>query len=184
VSNENQIVWDKDYLLTWDDFCGEPDNKNPHKAQSNIAIRCKFGLEFVKTKTKFKFTLNNTIPYAGFDRTKSWVKPEMSDLKYEGSRKLLKHEQVHFDAAQDLVQRVYSKKLVDLVGKKFSTSGKSTEEIEVNGKKEAARIISKILQNANHELIRFQDQYDKETKHGIVSQVQERYESRFVSLRS
>jgi len=33
-------------------------------------------------------------------------------------------------------------------------------------------------------LIKFHEKYDEETKHGIDSQIQERYNARFVALRS
>ena len=183
MSNNDTIVWGKDYWLTWDDFRGTPDYKNPHKAQSHVGIRCKYQTELIKTKTKSKFAFKNTHPYTVFFRTKSWVKPEMTSGD-EISRKLLKYEQVHFDAAHELAQRVYSKKLAELVGKKYSTKGKTTQEIEVNRKKESERIIRKILEGANRELIKFHEKYDEETKHGIDSQIQERYNARFVALRS
>ena len=183
MSNDDTIVWDKNYWLTWNDFLATPDYKNPHAAESVVGIRCKYQTKFIKTKTKVKFTFISANAYTMFDRTKAWVKPEMINGD-EVSKKLLKHEQVHFDAAHELAQRVYSGKLVELVGKKFSTKGKTTEEIEANGKKEAARIVRKLLEDANHELVRFHEKYDKETKHGIVSQIQERYNTRFDTLRS
>ena len=183
MSNDDTIVWDKDYWLTWDDFRGTPDYKNPRTAESVVGIRCKYQTELIKTKTKSKFMFKNTNPQAEFFRTKSWVKPEMISGD-EISRKLLKHEQVHFDAAHELVQKVYSRKLAELVGKKYTTKGKTTQEIEVNRKKETERIIMKIVDDANRELIKFHEKYDEETKHGVVSQIQERYNARFVTLRS
>jgi len=182
---DNEIEWKKDYLLKWSDFRGTPNFNNPYTASSGTAIDCKYEIKLIKTKSKLKFKFKKCEMIAMFVRTESWVKQEILDRNEDQkSRQLLKHEQGHFDVAEEFVEVEYSKKMGVLKNRTFSTKGKTQEEIRKNAAKEANKIIKKILQPLNQALRNFDKNYDEDTKHGVIRERQEQYNERFDKLRN
>jgi hypothetical protein len=100
--DDKQILWNKDSLLTWDDFQG----KAPATAATAAMTYTTIGLNtFDYTTTSYNVSIK-----AMFVKNKSWVQIK------KATDYLLKHEQLHFDIAE-----LYARKL-----RKGLTEGKFT----------------------------------------------------------
>jgi hypothetical protein len=133
----NLISWEEGKLLTWDDFKGRATGASPYEATTYGALDINFEL-VPETQNKLRFILQ-----VNFDKKKSWVK------KKKGTDKLLKHEQLHFDIFE-LYARMFIKKL--------------EEENALSGEKYGGKV-KKIFNKNFKDLMKFQQQYDKETNH-------------------
>ncbi|MCC9165561.1 DUF922 domain-containing protein [Pontibacter harenae] len=102
-NNTSQLSWSTSRRLTWEDFQGLPDDKNPHHAltAANLAVdvKCKNNLFLYEVKCVF-------LP------TESWS-------KNKNSERLLAHEQLHFDLTE-VHARQLRKKLQE-IGKTCGT---------------------------------------------------------------
>ncbi|RDV12632.1 DUF922 domain-containing protein [Pontibacter diazotrophicus] len=80
----DQVTWSMNRRLSWEDFRGQPDEKNPHHAltAANLAVNanCK--------NQGFTYQVNCV-----FLPTESWTKNKKS-------QQLLEHEQLHFDLTE------------------------------------------------------------------------------------
>jgi len=88
---EEQIIWNKEQKLTWNDFKGRPKNNSPAGALSFCGMRHYFSYKngFIKINTE-----------TSFDCKKSWVNSE------DKISSTLEHEQLHFNIAE-----LYARKL-------------------------------------------------------------------------
>jgi len=132
-----QILWNRDSLLTWDDFQG----KAPATASTTAMTYTTIGLNsFDYTSTSYNVSIK-----AMFIKKKSWVQ-----LK-KATDYLLKHEQLHFDIAE-----LFARKLrKGLTEGKFTSSQLSNQVTamfkDYNSKLEAYQI--KYDKETNHSRI-------------------------------
>lgn len=128
--------------LTWSEFQGHPET---HDHMHGAVTYAGIALEIENVDFWGNMTFK---AYAVFDRKKSWTRKNMND------RKLLAHEQVHFDIAE-----VYARRLQ----KKLNDMGLKRKDA-----KKAKRLHHKY----NSEQLKVQAVYDEETIHGISEPVQ------------
>ena len=143
-----KIEWKNDYNLIANDFQGSiPKTETDEVAGSMINIEYKILSTSIWTgKVKIRI-------YPTFAPSISWIKSEHI------SKKLLNHEQKHFDIAQ-----IYSLKLQKLVDKRIKNTNEFNE-------------LFKNLYNENYnEYSKFQEKYDLETEHGTIQEQQDKYD--------
>ncbi len=91
TENENIIIWNKNRLLTWDDFKGKPDTTTEYLAVTD----CNFNTKFFSNKDTLHIS------------TKCYMECKTSWKKKKTlSTALLKHEQLHFDIAELYVRKL------------------------------------------------------------------------------
>ncbi len=110
TKNEDVIIWNKNRLLTWDDFKGKVDTTTEHLA-----------VTYSRTSTTFK-SLKDTLfmsVIATMNPVKSWKRSNKL------SKEVLKHEQLHFDIAE-----LYARKLKLELGKMVVTKKEAQKKID------------------------------------------------------
>lgn len=145
---ESTIEWSKDRKLTWDDFKGDvPENKINTRFAAETASELKFQTNTALTAKAIKYFVNNT-----FDCYKSWVKDEgRNDY-------VLNHEQRHFDLSE-----IYKRKLL----KELNNSTNNRSNFNSN--------TETIFYRIHGELNEKQQDYDRQTEHGINEEKQKEW---------
>ncbi|MFI5156414.1 MAG: hypothetical protein ACHQEM_09520 [Chitinophagales bacterium] len=148
IDDPHAISYSPKRPLTFDDFQGNPD-------ESSNAAAVTYSIVFLKWSSAQ--VMNNEIivdvsVLANFNKTKSWCRKESRNLE------TLEHEQRHFD-----ISAIKACELVDTI-KKFVFS---VDDFQ--------RQLNSIQRQKQFELDQLQNQYDSETRHGVGSVVQERW---------
>jgi hypothetical protein len=174
------IIWNKTQILKWSDFKKKFDPKAKASANSAIGFESKPLIEHVKTRGKFKFKITDMQLHAVFIPDFSWVK---KNIGKKDRMLLLKHEQGHFDLAEEITRKVRTKTTNRFLNKSFIVKGKN----EDNAKKNAILQATKLRKEIDDKLYKeFKDQeakYDGNTNHGLIIGYQEKYNKRFEKLR-
>jgi len=183
LSNNDIIHWEKDYSLSWNDFQGPPNPKNPRAASSAVGLVFDYTYDYDEKKTRIKIRIKDVIIKAIFIRTQSWVRKER--FKTELARNVgLKHEQGHFDLAHEYTSIAKDKMITMLKGKIFSIPKISPEKLAKIIQKERDKITNPIIskiRKEHKEII--QKEYDDKTQHGTILEEQKQYDERFDRLR-
>lgn len=138
-TDKELIPFTRDAKLTYGDFMGEPDDLSIASALTYSGISMKYQHGEQNGHIQLNVTLS-----AYFDKTKSWCRQSGK------SEKMLNHELLHFQ-----VTALNTCKLARAIKEyKFSTDNYEKE-------------LSELLKEADKEGARLQNQYDKETTHGI-----------------
>ncbi len=148
-----RIIWNKDSLLTWDDFKGK------YKKDKYIGA-----LSDVSRTFEILSQENNEIKIqvlALFNTEYSWVKPDQKN------KELLSHEQFHFNITE-LYARMLRKELQEIKLKKTGT--------EIG--QQFADLQEKYLKKE----FKMQEKYDKETHHHLNSDKQKEWEEKITAL--
>ncbi|MGB6464163.1 MAG: hypothetical protein WBF38_08085 [Nitrosotalea sp.] len=178
MTNEDWIFWNKDHLITWDDFQGETKQSSTHYAQTANKIQYNWKIEFRTDKAKFRF-LDFEVK-AIFVKSQSW-KQKFTAYYPE---KVLKHEQGHFDIAEEFSRRFKEILTTELMNKTFSFKMKGNETYENSANAEAKKIVDRVYEKVETEYNNEHHKYDDETKHGTDLRHQEKYDQRFDKLRN
>ncbi|MHB8601752.1 MAG: hypothetical protein ACYC6W_12015 [Nitrosotalea sp.] len=174
------IVWNKNQILKWDDFKKKPDFKSKASASSAIGFESKPFIEHIKSGNEFKFKIKDMQLNAVFIPDLSWV---MKNVNKKNSVSLLKHEQGHFDLAEEITRKTRTSTTNRFHNKPFTVKGKN----EHVAKKDAvlqAIVIRKQIEGKLQEDFKSQETtYDEMTNHGLITKSQEKYDKRFEKLR-
>lgn len=180
-ANSPAITWNKDYLLRWDDFKGEPNREIPASARSAVGLESEPLIQLIATKTKFKFKINAMQIRAIFIPDASMVIKER--VSEQGSAILLRHEQGHFDLAEEIARKANLHLDQQFQNKTFTVKGKTPEEAHKEAMRQATVMNKETLENLRKDFHLQEIKYDKETNHGIIIEKQEGYNTRFKKLR-
>lgn len=145
--HEKQIEWSESRKLTWSDFKGKVNRKDIYTAETNCELGFKSSSANIFSKSKIAVT--NL-----FICNSSWVLP-----KDKHSLALLEHEQLHFDL-NEIYARQLRKKIIDRKLGYFNLIKES----------------NKIYVDISLLCTKRQELYDAETKHGIDSIAQKRWQ--------
>jgi hypothetical protein len=174
------IIWNKTRILKWSDFKKKPDPQAKASAISAIGFESKPLIEHIKTGSKFKFKIRDMHLSAVFIPDFSWV---MKNVSEKGSTLLLKHEQGHFDLAEEITRIIRTKTTNRFQNRVFIVKGKNEDK----AKKDAVLQVTKIRKEIESELQKeFKSQetkYDDKTNHGLIIGYQSKYNKRFEKLR-
>ncbi len=174
------IIWNTTRLLKWSDFKKKPDLEDAASASLAIGFESKPLIEHVVTGNKFKFKIRDMKLRAIFIPEFSWVMKNISD---KNRILLLKHEQGHFDLAEEITRKARIKIIKRFQNKVFTVKGKNENE----AKNDAILQVTKIRKEIESELqkeFKYQEaKYDDKTNHGLILKYQEEYNKRFEKLR-
>jgi hypothetical protein len=139
ASEEDGIIWTHNRRLTWDDFKSQAEeNEYLHAMTStNIAVKAQCNGNQMRYEVKCVFVTKD-----------SWT-------KNRASKKLLEHEQMHFDLTE-IHARLLRQKL------------NQTANICGNNRVKLDALVEKYFNDWKKE----QDQYDLETNHGLIDEKQ------------
>lgn len=144
------IYHDINKRLTWKDFKGIPDTK--HYGGAVTASGYAFDADI---KIERKIIYLNIGVYVFFTKSQSWKKPSINSDYH------LQHEQLHFD-----ITRLGAENFIkELVNSKFTKDNYN-------------QVLDSVFDKSYNENIALQNQYDKETRHSILTQQQHRWNVR------
>ena len=174
------IIWKKTRVLKWEDFRKNPDLQSKASASSAIGFESKPFMEHIKAGNRFKFKIKDMQFKAVFIPDLSWV---MKNVSKKNSKSLLKHEQGHFDLAEEITRKTRNKTTNRFHDRPLNLKGNN----EVMAKKDAILQVTEIRRRIEKQLQKeFKNQetkYDNKTNHGLITFYQEKYNKRFEKLR-
>ncbi len=145
-SSADDIRWQPERKLTYQDFRGAVPGSTPWAATTNSSIL--FGYETVNEK------ITRVSVYASFIPKKSWMKKKLPEV--------LGHEQLHFDITEIFARRFYHQVM------KENSADKD--------------FLDSLFKSVNLDCSNLQQQYDDETNHGIIEDVQAKWKVKVDSL--
>jgi hypothetical protein len=174
------IIWNKTRILKWNDFKKKPNSKDKASASAAIGFESKPFIEHIKIRGKFKFKIKDMNLHAVFIPDLSWV---TKNISRKNRMLLLKHEQGHFDLAEEIIRKTRTK----TINRFHNVSLIINEKNENKAKKYAILQVTKIRKEIEDNLQKkFKSQetkYDNKTNHGLIVKHQEKYDKRFEKLR-
>lgn len=174
------IVWNKNQILKWDDFKKKPDFKSKASASSAIGFESKPFIEHIKSGNKFKFKIKDMQLNAVFIPDLSWV---MKNVNKQNSILLLKHEQGHFDLAEEITRKTRTRTTNRFHDKPFMVKGKNEHVAKKDAVLQATGIRKQIENKLQKDFKSQETTYDDKTNHGLITKSQEKYDKRFEKLR-
>jgi hypothetical protein len=147
TGDTNLISYSSRKPLALLDFSGTPDKISRGDAETYSGIFVKY---YFSHNHKQLIIAVDVLPY--FDKTKSWCREESRNDK------TLSHEQIHFD----ITAIKGCEMVMEIEAFHFSLTNYSKE-------------IQEISNNKNQEAQDLQDQYDLETNHGRIADMQEKW---------
>ena len=178
------LLWEKERPLEWSDFKGEPVKGDLINACTYTWIRPTFTIVWVDDPSEPYFYLKNFRTEAYFVIYDSWVMPRVLEENIETQERRLKHEQGHFDLAEEHAQKFTQTLNAQLLGKEFPTNGTTTSERYSNDQKTAWQMVSNITEILYDEWSKDSLAYDKEVDVYWKVQIQNEYNKRFDKLRN
>lgn len=174
------IIWNKARILKWNDFKKKHNSKDKGSAIAAIGFESNPIIEHIKTGNKFKFRIRelqlNTVFIPDFSGV-------IKNISKKNSTLLLKHEQGHFDLAEEITRKTRTRTTNHLQNKVFSVKGKNAAQAKKAAILLATKIREKIENELQKELKNQETKYDDKTNHGLIVKYQKKYDKRFEKLR-
>lgn len=175
------IIWSKYRTIKWSDF----KKKNPNlddKASANAAIGFQSTplIEHIKIKNKFKFKIIDMRLNAVFIPEFSWV---MKNVSVKGKTLLLKHEQGHFDLAEEIIRKTRTKLINHFQGRVFIINEKTKDTAKKGAILQVTKIRKDLESRLQKDFKKQEKKYDVKTNHGLIMRCQDDYNKRFKKLR-
>jgi hypothetical protein len=174
------IVWNKTRILKWTDFKKRPIHKSKASASAAIGFESQPLIEHTSTGNKFKFKIKDMQLNAIFIPDLSWV---MKNISMNGDTLLLKHEQGHFDLAEEITRKTRIRSDNKFQNRAFIVKGENEDKARKNAVLQVTKIRKKIDNKLQKEFKNQETKYDDITNHGLIIKNQERYDKRFDKLR-
>jgi hypothetical protein len=174
------IIWKKTRVLKWVDFKKKPDLKSKASASSAIGFESKPFIEHIKVGNKFKFKIKDMQLNAVFIPDLSWV---MKNISKKNSKSLLKHEQGHFDLAEEITRKTRTSATNRFHDRPLNVKGKNEDMAKKDAVLQATGIRRKLEDELQKEFKNQETRYDDKTNHGLITEYQEKYNKRFEKLR-
>jgi len=175
--DRSSISWRKDYFLKENDFVGGIDPTSSYQAESHTTLSYFCEFDDKETSSRFKKKIKNIRVVAFFNPSLSWLKKD--EVSANNMSDLLKHEQGHFDGAEEFARKLQKYLEKEFVGKTITCAGETETE--------RSDSLNKILKKKSHKISAdlgvFHRTYDNETNHGRISTTQKEYNKRFDLLR-
>jgi hypothetical protein len=175
------IRWNEDKKLKWSDFKKIEKPNFQASAVSAVGFQSKPLIEHIKNKNCFKFKIKEMQLYAIFIPNYSWYGNKISEKE---QILLLKHEQGHFDLAEEITRKEVKRIKNDFHNKIFDSIGKNEDEAVENAICQVKIIRNKIENKLQKEFKTQETKYDEKTNHGLIKIHQEIYNKRFRKLRT
>ncbi|HET8854861.1 MAG TPA: DUF922 domain-containing protein [Salinimicrobium sp.] len=147
--DSENIYWNRERDLHWEDFKAAPDHKNSYHAITSSGISFSWSIRISPGgEEEFRSVIQTY-----FNPMESWVK------KAGKSAFLLAHEQLHFD-----ISELHARKLK-----------KAVEQYEVTP--EIKRDMRKIFDSIQRERVKMQERFDVESRHGTDSIMEAKWQN-------
>ena len=178
MTQNNVIEWSEQYLLNVSDFMAE---SNPGVFEDSHSF-IKYGFTWIvdseKLNEKIVFSINEIKLSTEFHSLLSWIRvSKNNDL-------LLKHEQGHFDLAEQ-IKRKYQKIFENsFYNKYFPTRGQNESQRKQFAKEDSGKMIINEVKKLNLNLNEKRDEYDQKTDFGKNFLEQKKYDELFNKLRN
>ena len=153
----NQIPWNSNHLLEWDDFQGTPVASVPFSAHTGRFFGTNYNIRVFETEEGCYFTITDITTEAYVDRSSSWVKQGFQ------SQELLSHEQGHANILY-IHALQYNVKKLSLIGK-YTPCGDDPNAT-------ARQMVNSVFNPIHDAMERMQHEYDTQTNHGQNTQEQ------------
>lgn len=174
------IQWEGTKKLKWGDFKKISSHDNKASAISAIGFQSKPLIEYIKNNNKHRFKIKDMQFYAIFIPIYSWYRKKTPKKEQV---LLLKHEQGHFDLAEEITRKERKKINNYFQNKIFDVVGKS-EVIAIKNSIDKVNTIRNKIESKLQEEFEIQEtNYDYETNHGLNKINQKIYDKRFKKLR-
>lgn len=174
------IIWNKTQFLKWNDFKKKPDPKSMASANSAIGFESAPFIEHIKTGGKFKFKIKDMQLHAIFIPNLSWV---LKNINKKNRKLLLKHEQGHFDLAEEITRGTRIKTANRFQNRSLTAKGKNESSAKKNAVFQVSKIRKKVDIKLQKEFENQETKYDDKTNHGLIKKYQKKYNRRFEKLR-
>ncbi len=180
-SNSSVLIpWSKDYQLSWNDFQGIPPEGHRMNACAHTWIHYTFLHNIIENSTHTEFYFSNVSVKAYFRVLDSWAR----DKVFEHDEKILRHEQGHFDIAEEHARKVQKIMEEELLGKTFAFNKTEVSKKQIIELQFPQEKINKIWNDQDGgEWYGLDLLYDAETGGGWNFEIQEQYNERFNTLR-
>jgi hypothetical protein len=170
------IEWNPARPLTWDDFLGAvPARIDASRvAESNTSISWSYRYEVEWQRQRCVFRIVSIDSTTGFHPDSSWARPE------HRTPAVLEHEQGHFDITRIYQQR-FAETTRELVGVSRECGGGRRARVARNIEREIDRLAGSVYDAIWQQQTKEQNAYDRETNHGIDSQIQTEWTNRIAA---
>ena len=174
------VIWNKNRILEWNDFKKKPNNKSKASASAAIGFESQPFIEHINTGNKFQFKIKDMQLHAVFIPDLSWV---IKNISKKDNALLLKHEQGHFDLAEEITKKTRIKTINHFHNKTFIVKRKNVNAAKKNAISQVSKIRKKLDGKLQKEFKKQETKYDDNTNHGLIIEYQEKYNKRFDKLR-
>lgn len=178
MSQNTVISWSRDYLLDWPDFQAESNPATFEDAHSTIKYRYTWTVNSDSVGNQIRFFIENIALTTEFHPLLSWVRQP------QATSQLLNHEQGHFDLTELLRPEILAQIQNVFVGKKFPTRGQNQEQQKQFAREDSGLLIAKEIEKLEKYLFEKQEEYDKQTNYGQITEKQQEYDNSFKNLRN
>ena len=183
MSDDSIIHWSKESKLRWSDFMAEPNPAHEHDALSSIRFFVNPIITADNPDRPRFFSVSKVSAIPEFQKNLSWVR-EFVLADSDMSKKLLSHEQGHFDLAQESASEIGRQATKAFEGKKFPIRGKNEHEILEYAREDALSLANEQVERIKGDYFAsLRRQYDSETEFGNNASKQKEYDTRFEKLR-
>ncbi|MCC8424360.1 DUF922 domain-containing protein [Mucilaginibacter sp. UR6-11] len=148
AANAQQIKWDKNRPLTWDDFKGPVDMNSPHDAVTSCQVAYNYHCRHIDSVYVVTVAINSW-----FDCQASWAVKRMEN------EDILKHEQVHFN-----IHELYMRRLA---------AAFKAARFTADYRREVRWIFDDVMREARAA----QTKYDEQTEHSRDAKLQAYWDS-------
>ncbi|MFB5605302.1 MAG: hypothetical protein ACE5R7_03335, partial [Nitrosarchaeum sp.] len=172
------IIWNNTQILKWGDFKKKSDPDSDASANSAIGFESKPLIEYTQKGDQLEYKIKDLQLHAIFIPNLSWV---AKNINVKEGILLLKHEQGHFDLAEEIIRKTRIK--TTNFQNVFTVKGKNTDGVKKEVMLHVDKIRKKIELKLQNEFKNQESKYDEKTNHGLIIKHQEKYNKRFKKLR-
>ena len=172
------LEWTPEFTLKWSDFQAESNPAVFEDSHSVIKYRFTWTVNSEKIDGQIVFLIEDIRLYVEFHPLLSWVRLS------EANDSLLNHEQGNFDLAELVKNENLSKLQNQFYSKHFPTRGQNEAQEKQFAKEDSGKMINVEIEKLQELYDEKSQKYRDETKFGINSEEQSRYDSIFRTLRN
>lgn len=178
MSQNNAILWSKDYFLNWHDFQAESNPATFEDAHSTIKYRYTWTVNSDNIDNHIVFFVEKIELITEFYPLLSWVR------QLQATPNLLKHEQGHFDLAELYRLKITEQIQSIFAQRKFPTRGQNPEQQKQFAREDSGLMIAKEVEKWEKYISEKQQEYDEQTNYGQITEKQHEYDDTFKKLRN
>ncbi len=171
------LEWTPDFTLKWSDFKAESNPGSFEDSHSVVKYRFTWTVNSEKMDDQIVFFIEDIRIFVEFHSLLSWVRLS------ESTDSLLNHEQGNFDLAE-LVKNENLLKFHDMFySKHYPTRGQNEAQRKKFAKEDSGKMINVEIEKLQELYDRKSQKYHNETKYGLNSEQQSKYDLLFSQLR-